>query len=396
MRPFKNADKKVVASGLAIALGTMIMLFVVINISAVSSWISTLFSYISSVFWGLAVAYLIRPFTKFVRAKLPSRIKKDKTRARISAVCSLILLLVVVFALFFYIPRAVVSIQDFLKNFDGNLEALKKLIKSAANSFSFIKVEEEAIDRFIGDSESLLKTAVGWLQSNYNQVLSILTDAVNVFVNFIIVLTIAVYALFDAENIKRNCKRIELALFGAEKTERINAVLSRGDMLMTNFLSSNIIDALIIGVVNFIFLTILDAPYTLVLSIILGVTNFVPTFGPVVGGIIGGLIIVLTDSSLLLAFILFTVILQQIDGNVLKPILFGDSTGLSGFWVMVAIVVGGNMFGILGMILGVPVVAFISTLLDSWLARQNGSGDLKAPASEKRKFSLSRLLQRKK
>ena len=397
MKLFKNTDKKTVSTGLAIAFGTMIMLFVVINIGTLFGWAGKLLSYVASVLWGLAIAYLLRPFTKFVSRKLPKRIQSERRRTRISAACTLVLLLLIVVLLFFIlVPRAFVSISDFLKNFDGNLESLKTLIKDAARNISFINVEEEAIDRFIGDSETLLKNAANWAQSNYDKLLNILTDAVNVLVQFIIVITIAAYALFDMDNIKRNVKRIELALLGREKAARANQVLARGDSLMTNFLTSNIIDALIIGVVNFIFLTLLDAPYALMLSVLLGATNFVPTFGPVVGGVIGGVIIVLTDSQLLLGFIIFTLVLQQIDGNVLKPILFGDSTGLSGFWVMVSIVVGGKMFGVLGMILGVPVAAFLGTILDDILTRRNGSDDLKAPPEGKKKFSLSRLLHGRK
>ncbi|MBQ9409298.1 MAG: AI-2E family transporter [Clostridia bacterium] len=397
MKLFKNSDRKIVSTGLAIAFGTMLMLFVVLHFTSISSLLGTLLSYISSVVWGLAIAYLIRPFTKAIRDKLPKRIQSEKVRARIGAACSLVLLLLVVVLLFFMlIPRAVESAADFLKNFDTNLESLKQIVKDFAADISFIDISDESIERFIGNSETLLKSAASWLQTNYNEVLAVLSNVVSIVVDFIIVLTISIYALFDMDNIRRNAERVERALFGLEKSNRINAVLARGDALMTNFLSSNIIDALIIGVVNFIFLTLMDAPYTLILSVILGITNFVPTFGPIVGAVIGGFIILLTDSQLLLTFIIFTVVLQQIDGNVLKPILFGDSTGLSGFWVMVSIVVGGEMFGVLGMVLGVPVVAFIGTILDAVLHRVNGSDDLYMPEEKTKKFSLSRLFKRNK
>ena len=397
MKLFKNSDKRTVSTGLAISLGAAVMLFVVLNFTMVAGWFGKIASYIYSTLWGLAVAYLIRPFTKWVRSGLPAGIKSEKTRARISAGCSLALILIIVILLFFVLtPRLFESVGDFIKNFDVNLESFKKTIKDLAANISFVEIKEESIDKFIGDSEVLYKNAGKWVQENYEIVAEKAMQAVNILVDSLIIITIAAYALFDMDNIKRNVKRVETALFGKEKTQHVNMILGRGDALMTNFLSSNIIDALIIGVVNFIFLTLLDAPYTLVLSIILGATNFVPTFGPVVGGVVGGLIILLTDSGLLLPFIIFTLVLQQIDGNVLKPILFGDSTGLSGFWVMVAIVVGGKMFGVLGMILGVPVVAFIGTILDDVLSRVNGSDDLKAPPKGGRKFSLSALLHRRK
>ena len=103
----------------------------------------------------------------------------------------------------------------------------------------------------------------------------------------------------------------------------------------------------------------------------------------------------MTDSPLVLPFIIFTLVLQQIDGNVLKPILFGDSTGLSGFWVMVAIVVGGEIGGVMGMILGVPVVAFIGSIIDEKLSLVNGELDLKSEPKVKRHLSLKGLFKRK-
>lgn len=395
MKLFKNADRKTVSTGLAIALGAAFMLFVVLNFGAFTGWFARFMSYISSVLWGLAIAYIVRPFKKYVRAKLPKRIESEKIRNRISSLASLLLMiLVIAFIFIVIIPRVFSSVSDFLRNFDRNLESFKDLVKRAAGSIKFYEVDEEAIDKFIGDSGKLLGMAAEWLQRNYDQVLGILTDVVNGIINFIIIVTIAAYALFDGDNIKRNTLRLERALFGAEKTERINSVIARGDTLMTDFLSSNIIDAIIIAVINFIFLTIMDAPYTLVLSVLLGMFNFVPTFGPIVGGIVASLIIVLTDPPLLLAFIIFTFVLQQLDGNLLKPLLFGDSTGLSGFWVMAAIVVGGKIFGILGMILGVPVVAFIATVLDDVLARVNGEDDLKRDEPVRRKFDFKKLFRK--
>ena len=397
MKLFKNSDKRIVSSGLAIALGAVIMLFVAMNLSAIGGWIGKLASYMSSVIWGLAIAYLVRPFTKFVARKLPKRIKSQTARDRLGASAALLLMLLIIVLLISIVgPRMVSSIADFFANFDDYLESLKNTVKRVSASLDFINVSEESIDQFVGNSESLIKTGLQWLQSNYERVLSVVSNVASVIVNSIIILTIAVYALFDMKNIKRNVKRVELALFGSDKTLRLNSILRRGDNITTNFLSSNIIDALIIAVINFIFLTLMDAPYALVLSMVLGVTNLVPTFGPVAGGVVAGVIILLTDSPLFLPFVIFTLVLQQIDGNILKAVLFGDSTGLSGFWVMVAIVVGGQMFGVIGMVMGVPVVAFVGSILNDLLCKVNGDSDLKPEVKKKRRLSLKYLFRRRK
>lgn len=126
------------------------------------------------------------------------------------------------------------------------------------------------------------------------------------------------------------------------------------------------------------------------MAIMLGVLNFIPTFGPIIGGVIGGLIVLLTKPSLLLGFLIFTLVLQQIDGNVIKPLLFGDSTGLSPFWVLVAIVVGGEIFGLPGMILGVPIVALGASVADEVIARYNGEESPKPIERTARKFTFWR------
>ena len=396
MKLFKNSDKRIVSSGLAIALGAAIMLFVALNLRLIGGWVGKILSYLSSVIWGLAIAYLLRPFAKFVERKLPKRVKKPSTRYRMGAAAAVLLLIVViVVSIAIVVPRVYESVSDLIANSDSYINSLKTTITGIASRIDFIDVTEERIDQFIGNSTSLIKAGLNWLQSNYERVLSVLSNVASVIVNGIVTLFIAMYALFDMKNIKRNLKRIELALFGRDKTLDVNRVLKRGDNLMTGFLSSNTIDALIVGVINFIFLTIADAPYALFLSIILGVTNFVPTFGPIVGGVAGALVLLLTDSPLVLPFIIFTLVLQQIDGNVLKPILFGDSTGLSGFWVMVAIVVGGEIGGVMGMILGVPVVAFIGSIIDEKLSLVNGELDLKSEPKVKRHLSIKGLFKRK-
>ena len=151
-------------------------------------------------------------------------------------------------------------------------------------------------------------------------------------------------------------------MLGKAKTERVNTILNRGDTLMMVFLSSNLLDALLIGAANFVFLSIFKAPYVLLLTVFLGAFNFIPTFGPIISGVIASVVMLMVKPDLLIGFIIFTVVLQQIDGNVIKPLLFGDSTGLSPFWVLVSIVVGGRVFGVAGMLLGVPAFALLSSL----------------------------------
>ena len=348
MKLFKNADKRVVTSGLAIALGAVVIYCVMANIGTVWGAIKSVLSVFSLVFWGLILAYVLRPIANFLERVLLRGIKKQKTRTSIGALLTLVLLIVfIVLVLGTFLPQLVSSGKDLVNHYDSYLESVKTILKEYAAKLSFIEID---VDRIIGTSDELLRRMLGWVNDNLNLVIEKTGQVVGAFatrlMNFVIVITMAVYALLDRANLKKSLKRVEKALVGDEKTKKVNRILAHGDYLMLSFLGSNLLDALIIGVINFIFLGIVKQPYQLILAFILGATNFIPTFGPIIGGVIGAVIVLFTKPSLLLVFIIFTMILQQIDGNIIKPLLFGDSTGLSPFWVLVAIVVGGEVLGL--------------------------------------------------
>lgn len=141
------------------------------------------------------------------------------------------------------------------------------------------------------------------------------------------------------------------------------------------FIGGKIVDSLIIGVLCFIGLSILDMPYTLLISIIVGVTNIIPFFGPYIGAIPSAFLLLVVNPMDCLYFIIFILILQQLDGNIIGPMILGDATGLSSFWVVVAILLFGSLYGVLGMIIGVPLFAVlykIITEIINWLLRRKG------------------------
>ena len=377
MRLFKNADKRLVASGLLVSAGAVLLYCVANNISAVADWFKNLLSYFSSVTWGLVLAYVMRPLSELFERILPKGIKKEQTRIRIGSIGALIVLIVLILiAIYTVLPSLTSSIMSLVNNIDSYVSGAKQAISRLLSRFDELNID---VDKIIGSSDELIRTAGKWLGDNVSTFANAAYSFSNRIINFIIIIAMAVYALFDRVNLKKGLKRVNRALFGDEKAAKLHTVLRRGDVLTKKFLSSNLLDAVIIGVVNYIFLGITKCPYQLVLALMLGITNYVPTFGPIAGGAIGGLVVLLTKPELLLGFIIFTVVLQQIDGNVIKPLLFGDSTGLSPFWVLVAIVVGGKMFGVIGMILGVPVVALLGSLLNESLNKNAPEDNGEAP-----------------
>ena len=365
MKLKESVNQKAVVSGLLIALGAAVFFCVFNHLDAVNEWFHSILYYIAPVTEGLALAYLLRPIAKFMEKRFLKKVRSEKARVHISSLTTVFLLLVIlVFLSSRLIPQIMNSVTSFAANSEDYFNSAKQMIADYASRVEFLNLD---VDRVLGTSEEMFEKISRWVADNSDLFIQFIYHLGSQIMNFIIVIAMASYALLDRKNIKRGLLKLENALLGESKSNRLNEVLSRGDALMTGFLGSNLVDAIIIGVTNFIFLSICKAPYKVLLSVFLGITNYIPTFGPIFGGILAGVVVLLTKPSILIVFIIFTVVLQQLDGNVIKPLLFGDSSGLSPFWVLVAIIVGGRMFGVLGMVLGVPVCALIFSIYEDVL-----------------------------
>ena len=367
MKLFKNIDRRVVASGIAISLFTVLLYAVANKFDETVAFLQGAWAFISPVAYGLILAYLLGPLARLIEKILPKK-WSDKVKTHIGGIASLILVLVIILVfLAILLPSLTSSAVRFYNNFDSYVESVKGTINRVAEDIDFVEID---VEKVIGSSSDLLGKVAKWLGDNVNLLINFAYSFSGRIVNFIIVLAMALYALFDRKNLKTGAIRIEKVVFGEERTGKINTVLARGDFYMMKFLGTNLLDSLVIGLINFVFLGIVKADYQTLLAVILGVTNFIPTFGPIIGGIIGGLIILLTKPEILLIYVIFTLILQQVEGNFIVPLLFADSTGLSPFWVLVSIVLGGKVFGWAGLVLGVPLTALISSIVNEIIARR--------------------------
>ena len=360
MKLDKHIDHRLVVSGILIAIAAAVSFNLLNNLNHVRSWLTSVKYYLSPVTGGLILAYVLRPFARFMEKKLLKKLKSEKLRVHIAGISTvLFLFLIIYFLLILLIPQTIESLTEFMANSSAYIESIKGFIAKYAEKIDFIEIN---VDELIGSSNEVLASVMQWMTSNYQQFIDLFYQLGSHLFSMIIVLAMSIYALLDRKNLKKGMMKLEKVVLGEQKAHRLNEIIERGDTITMRFLGSNLLDAFIIAGINFIFLSIFKCPYALLLSVMLGVFNFVPTFGPIAGGILAAVIVLLVKPSLVVGFAIFTVVLQQIDGNVIKPVLFGDTTGLSPFWVLVSIVVGGRMFGIAGMVLGVPVFALLSTI----------------------------------
>ena len=188
--------------------------------------------------------------------------------------------------------------------------------------------------------------------------------------DFFIGLIVAIYVLASREKFAAQTKKAMFAIFKTKHADRIIEVTRTANYVFSGFINGKILDSAIIGVLCFIGVTILKMPYPVLLAVIVGVTNVIPVFGPYIGAIPCILIVFMTNPLKALYLAIFIIALQTFDGNILGPKILGDSTGLSPFWVVFAIVLGGGLFGVTGMIIGVPTFAVIYFLIEEWISQR--------------------------
>ena len=182
--------------------------------------------------------------------------------------------------------------------------------------------------------------------------------------DFLIGIIVAVYFLFDKEHFQAQIKKIINAVMPEKLASGLLRICTQTNNSISGFISGKIIDSIIIGCLCFVCMTVMKLDFALLISVIVGVTNVIPFFGPIIGAVPSALLLLMSSSKQVIPFIILILIIQQLDGNIIGPKILGQSTGVSAFWVLFSILVGGGLFGFAGMILGVPIFAVIYSLIN--------------------------------
>jgi predicted PurR-regulated permease PerM len=202
---------------------------------------------------------------------------------------------------------------------------------------------------------------------NINTILDTTVSLGKGVASWVIGLILAIYFLIDKENLKDGVDTL-MRVFMLDRTYKNSVIFwNRCNQILLRYVVCDLLDGLLIGLTNWIFMTLTDMPYGVLISVVVGVTNMAPTFGPIVGGAIGAFILVLLNPWYALTFLIFTIVLQTIDGYVLKPKLFGATLGVSGVWILICIVVGGRMFGVGGILLAIPFAAIMDYIYKEFI-----------------------------
>lgn len=319
---------------------------------------------------GIIIAYLINPIMVFFETYLyrglePRMKKKEKAKKLCRSLATLgallVFILIIVLLLVLLLPQLIESIQGLVVSLPGEVqELIDKMNK-------MLKADSQIADIFENSLLYVTDFLRDWamndlLPKTNTYITSITTGLISVFkvlLNFLIGLIVSIYLLLSKETFIGQFKKLTYAFFSPKKANIIIETARKSNEIFGGFISGKILDSAIIGVICYIVLLIMKMPYAVLVSVIVGVTNIIPFFGPFIGAVPSFIIIVLASPMQGLYFLVVILVLQQVDGNIIGPNILGDSTGLSPFWVVFSITVGGGLFGFMGMLLGVPTFAVI-------------------------------------
>jgi len=338
-----------------VALCIAVVLFVFLtHLSSVMNALGIFIGYFNPLFLGCILAYLMNPLAKLFKRTAFKRLHNEKLGWGLSIALTIaVFLFAVQFLLGTLVPQLIDSITTLMENMDGYLAALNSLIERLGIS------DVLSLDEAVMPSGDILTSVITFLKENTTKILNISTAAGRTLIDWLISAVLSIYLLAGKEGLKRGTARLMHALVSEKRYEKVVAFFTRCDTILSRYIVFSLLDALIIGIANAIFMTCLGMQYVGLVSLIVGVTNLIPTFGPVIGYVLGGFILLLVNPIHAVIFVVFSFILQLLDGYVIKPKLFGNSLGVSGLLILTAVIVCGNMFGILGMLLAIPLAAIV-------------------------------------
>ena len=410
----KREKKKYLAWGLtAFLTGCALLIFYDVfyrdNSGTVQAIFAKLFSVLSPVLYGLGMAYLLAPIVNFLeRAILRLRDKLERKRGKairihkgwLRAVSIFLTWAAVLVLLYLLLSMLVPQLVDSITTLVNNLESYYTTIYDWVTGLLSDNPElTDLFNRYYSETIQWLTTKLlpGLQTAVTNFTGSLVTGVWSVVIfakNFVIGIIVSVYLLAAKEKSAARCCKLLYGVLPEEQAKFAMRGFRRMDHIFSGFVRGKLLDSLIIGILCFIGCSILKLPYTPLVSVVVGVTNVIPFFGPFLGAIPCALLILLVSPLKCLYFVIFIFLLQQLDGNVIGPKILGDSTGISSFWVIVAILVGGGFFGVPGMFFGVPVFAclrmLVKWLMDRRLTRRGMPTEASAYVERKEALRQSR------
>ncbi len=376
-------DKKLMAIAVYALLVLMVAIpyyLVLANLPAVWTMVCNLFHPILPMVYGFVIAYLLNPImveieTQLSRMKLYGRLRQKYQRALTLLLTYLLSIAVLVIFVLIVLPLVasnVAAMYGQLQNYVGATETFaNELLEKIPQDI----IPQEYVDQLTQMAGNSIQDLINWMATSAPKAIGLIWQLGSGLIATFLAVVVSIYLLFAKERFIAQLRKILCAFLPKKSVRRLVAVTRTTHMMFGRFITGKVIDSIIIGILCFIGLSIMQMPNAVLVSFIVGITNVLPYFGPFVGAVPGFFLIAVISPVQGFIFLIFILVLQQIDGNIIGPMILGDSTGLSAFWVVFAILFFGGMFGIPGMFIGVPTFGVIYALIkDSITERLNAKG----------------------
>lgn len=339
----------------AVALCIAVAFYVIItNLGSILEEVNQFIGYFGAVIIGLVLAYLMNPLAKLYRRTVFGRVSKDNLRWTLSVVLAVITTIFVLgIILQMLIPQLIDSIYLLVSNMDTYVASLEKLVDRFGLSET-LKIDA-FMDSLLGQSGKITT----FLKENANEILNASATAGKTIGKWVIAFIMSVYMLMSKDSMKNVMLRLMHAVIPEKPYKSTIKFLTRCHRILSDYIVFSLLDAAIIGGTNAVFMAVMGMEYVGLVSVVVAVTNLIPTFGPIIGGVIGGFILLLVHPLHALIFVAFSFLLQFLDGYVIKPKLFGNKLGVSGLLIIVAVIVCGNIWGVVGILLAIPLAAIL-------------------------------------
>ena len=348
-------------------LFTIIVIFAFINISYLWTFIKYIIAIFMPFIIGAMMAFVLNVLLNVVENKLFKKLNKKNTKTwkKLKRPVSLVTTFIIIIAIIalilgLIIPQLKNTVELFTENFDSYKTQSVELLEK-------VGIEKKTINKLNNNIENIQEEATKYISKNSDKIMQttvgVATTVAGTVTTIVLGMVFAIYILLKKEDLTRQFKKLARAYLPEKRQRTLKEISTLSNKTFGNFVSGQCIEALIIGLLCFIGMLILQIPYAPTIAVLVGFTALIPVFGAFIGTAIGAFLILMVDPTKALVFVIFIIILQQLEGNLIYPKVVGNSVGLPGIWVMVAVTVGASIGGILGMLLSVPVCSILYSIL---------------------------------
>lgn len=362
-----------------------LVIFALVNFSKIFAFLGKVISIFSPFLLGIILAFVLNVLNNFIEKKIFGKIKPSKIWNKIKRPLCITLSLILVFLTIFFVMNLLIpQLKNSASLFTDTLPAYKEDIIGILNKFD---VDESTVNKVGEYLDNFGKVITDYIKGNSKDVITVTTEVatsvINIISKGIITLVFAIYMIAQKETLSRQINKVMRAYLKPKTINKINTIGTLANKTFSNFVTGQCLEALIFGSLVFVGMLIFRFPYASTIGVLLGFTALIPIFGAFIGTAIGFILIMMVSHVKAILFVVFIIVLQQIEGNLIYPRVVGKSIGLPGMWVLLSVTVGGSIGGILGMLIATPLCSLLYALFTKMVNDRLKSNKIVTKVKEK-------------